>query len=655
MDPQSCTAILLKQAEDPFYILDNEEEKDLTVNLLSTMFGHVYKETSLESCMKHIKSLSSSSTILLLDFDNSITPKCQVEMITQAVNRLSETTIPIVACSTIDDSNFMIECIQAGAADYVLHPLRPDVIKTLFLALYRHQKMDLYQDHRLMYSSTTLSTSSVMSPTTPTTLPTTSNHNSVYLPDNIHERMKHLITKDINFTKVILDTYTTPFMNNSTTQSFSIELTSEHKENLKGKVSSWDFCPLSLSHQDLIHCVVIILNQVFLLPGMHPMNQEQLYDFVIDLSNLYHDDNPYHNFFHAVDVLQCIYYFLCQINLLPFADHSTIKKPKDDKRHCILRSIDIFALLIAAIGHDTGHPGVNNAFLISTSSPLALLYNDRSVLESFHAMTLFQLLKKHGFDTYLGGVESSQYKEFRKLVITSILATDMSLHCDYVAKIKEQTKRLMDSHSTDWDEARIIEERLLFCSGLMKCADISNVARPFPRAFEWAQILVEEFACQGDLERELGLPVLPMNDRSKIVLEDSQIGFIKFIALGLFESIHGYMQDLSFPVEHIKKNLSVWEERKKELIDKEHEIIEETTIVQSATTIVEDDKDYRLALNNNGESETEYKLPVMPPVAMTSLSHVYPKETTHQNETTIEDDWHPSSSSGPVYCQCIIQ
>lgn len=67
-------------------------------------------------------------------------------------------------------------------------------------------------------------------------------------------------------------------------------------------------------------------------------------------------------------------------------------------------------------------------------------------------------------------------------------------------------------------------------------------ARPFPRAFEWAQILVEEFACQGDLERELGLPVLPMNDRSKIVLEDSQIGFIKFIALGLFESIHGYMQ-----------------------------------------------------------------------------------------------------------------
>jgi hypothetical protein len=27
----------------------------------------------------------------------------------------------------------MLECIQAGAADYLLQPLRPDVIKTLFL------------------------------------------------------------------------------------------------------------------------------------------------------------------------------------------------------------------------------------------------------------------------------------------------------------------------------------------------------------------------------------------------------------------------------------------------------------------------------------------------------------------------------------------
>jgi hypothetical protein len=31
----------------------------------------------------------------------------------------------------------------------------------------------------------------------------------------------------------------------------------------------------------------------------------------------------------------------------------------------IIRPCDIFALLMASIGHDVGHPGVNNMFLVS--------------------------------------------------------------------------------------------------------------------------------------------------------------------------------------------------------------------------------------------------------------------------------------------------
>lgn len=61
------------------------------------------------------------------------------------------------------------------------------------------------------------------------------------------------------------------------------------------------------------------------------------------------------------------------------------------------------------------------------------------------------------------------------MVITSILATDMALHNDYVTKIKEQKKRLRESDPSDWDAAKTLEERLLLCSGLIKCADISNV------------------------------------------------------------------------------------------------------------------------------------------------------------------------------------
>jgi hypothetical protein len=66
----------------------------------------------------------------------------------------------------------------------------------------------------------------------------------------------------------------------------------------------------------------------------------------------------------------------------------------------LLRDIDVFALLLASIGHDVGHPGVNNDFLVQSQTPLAQLYNDKSVLESFHAMTLFNLMQKYGFKIY---------------------------------------------------------------------------------------------------------------------------------------------------------------------------------------------------------------------------------------------------------------
>jgi CheY-like chemotaxis protein len=41
----------------------------------------------------------------------------------------------LIVCSRNEDPQFMLDCVQAGAADYLLRPLRPDVIKTLFLVI----------------------------------------------------------------------------------------------------------------------------------------------------------------------------------------------------------------------------------------------------------------------------------------------------------------------------------------------------------------------------------------------------------------------------------------------------------------------------------------------------------------------------------------
>lgn len=226
---------------------------------------------------------------------------------------------------------------------------------------------------------------------------------------------------------------------------------------------------------------------------------------------------------------------------------------------------------------------------------MATLYNDKSVLESLHAMTLFQLLNKHGIDRLVGDLKSEAYKgiiiiysikmlnfniyfvvDFRKTVVSSILATDMSLHNDYVAKIKKQANRFNTNSHLDEQE-----ERNLLCSALIKCADISNVARPFHWGTKWAELLVQEFISQGDLEKQMGLPVLPMNDRTKVVLEDSQINFIKFVALDLFQNVANVLNEIEFAADQMKKNLRRWESRKKNI---EYEQEEFDIVSNSSTT-----------------------------------------------------------------------
>lgn len=127
-------------------------------------------------------------------------------------------------------------------------------------------------------------------------------------------------------------------------------------------------------------------------------------------------------------------------------------------------------LLISAVGHDVGHPGVNNAFLVALNAPLAQLYNDRSVLESFHCAAYSQILRRHW---------PSVFKDvsMRRLMINSILATDMGLHFKYMGDLANFQKDLQkDPQVVEklTDESRE-QYRDLICGLLIKCADISNV------------------------------------------------------------------------------------------------------------------------------------------------------------------------------------
>ena len=99
--------------------------------------------------------------------------------------------------------------------------------------------------------------------------------------------------------------------------------------------------------------------------------------FITKCAEEYHSQNSYHNFKHAFVVTHIVYLVLVNSSAMKYIGY-----------------LEIFAALVAALGHDIDHPGVNNDYLIKIKEQRALIYSDDSVLERHHASTLFKVINR---------------------------------------------------------------------------------------------------------------------------------------------------------------------------------------------------------------------------------------------------------------------
>lgn len=230
--------------------------------------------------------------------------------------------------------------------------------------------------------------------------------------------------------------------------------------------------PCSASH--VVCCSSLFIFYIFLLvlAILTPIAilSDQLTQFVIACRAAYNSFVPYHNFRHVVDVLQATFSFLLHTNTItPYAYCDTGEDTPRSPVEALLMPFEALTLLITAIGHDVGHPGVNNGFLVTLNAPLAQLYNDRSVLESFHCAAFSQILRRYWPSAF-------EDRKMRNLMISSILATDMGLHFDYMKRLADLKEKLSANDSTEgWNSRMVDEQKGLACALLIKCADISNV------------------------------------------------------------------------------------------------------------------------------------------------------------------------------------
>ena len=288
-----------------------------------------------------------------------------------------------------------------------------------------------------------------------------------------------------------------------------------------------------------------VILEAFGLKNEKIIKVNKLEAFLNSVSSQYLPTTLYHNNMHGADVCQsvCLYFL-----------NSNAEK--------ILQTtvLDLLSILIASLGHDLGHPGLNNNFHINARTDLALTYNDSSCLENFHCSKLFNILKKD--ETNIFEVLSvDEFKDIRKRMISEILATDMFFHKKIIETTKSKAHQIKQDkfEFINNDKDSIKAEQQSFLDYFIHAADLGHNSKLFKISIKWVELLSKEFWLQGDKEKSLGISVSFLCDRLNTNVPKGQVNFLTAFILPTFGLMTSMFPGLSFTQKNVENNIKEWQ------------------------------------------------------------------------------------------------
>lgn len=316
------------------------------------------------------------------------------------------------------------------------------------------------------------------------------------------------------------------------------------RDPLLGRIAEWDYPIFDLNRLNPDTILSKMCYRVFLEVGLFDafkIPEPEFLHYFHALESGYRE-KPYHNRMHAADVLHGVYYLTSQaipgfVQAVPDTSDSPLHKTAGnflaEETYGIMGAnfpaLELMALYTAAAMHDYDHPGRTNAFLVSTYAPQAVLYNDRSVLENYHAASAWTLFLSESKFNFLVHLDKAEFKRFRFLVIECILATDLKRHFEILAEFNAKANDT-DAPGIDWNNET---DRLLVMEMAIKLADINGPCKRHDIHVQWTYRIAEEFYEQGDEEATLGMQVSPFMDRCNPQLAKLQESFINHLVAPL--------------------------------------------------------------------------------------------------------------------------
>ncbi|POM84028.1 3'5'-cyclic nucleotide phosphodiesterase family protein [Cryptosporidium meleagridis] len=268
------------------------------------------------------------------------------------------------------------------------------------------------------------------------------------------------------------------------------------------------------------------------------INKRKIKNFVSELIKYYHEENPFHNFHHAVSI---------SITLNSWLDKPSV-------RHYV-NSLEAYCLIISSLSHDLDHPGLSNDmikelnivsrkvlqeftteeefFEILQNNTLSTLniYNNFSVLENHHSSLLFLILNDEACNI-MPPATSKYYSELHKMMINSILFTDMFQH----KYLRDLVLNFNKSYSSNSRSVKAeIQKKKLYLLILLHSVDISNPLMNTNIYVKWSRLVYEELENQKKLKLMLNISLNNTTDTYDYI--KLQTNFISSICIPYFQAL----------------------------------------------------------------------------------------------------------------------
>jgi len=309
-------------------------------------------------------------------------------------------------------------------------------------------------------------------------------------------------------------------------------------ENVGAFIGQWTVPMIELNKSWGGYVLPIVFTYITQISDLFELyiSDKDLYETFMGYINKSYHDNSYHNSAHAADVMQTMFWILWK---------------GEGARTMNLNTLEMFSAIFAGMIHDIDHPGRTNPYHVATRNPLAILYNDRSVLESHHVAFTYLLLERKECNIF-SSLAAADKATMRDIVIQMVLSTDNTKHFHELGQLKARMQE------TGFPQKDKPADKILLLKNILHACDISNPTKDVQLAVDWTVQVLEEFFWQGDREKSHGIPVSMFMDRMTTNVGTCQVGFIDALVAPLYGSLELLLPNLRDAMNNLHKTRAFW-------------------------------------------------------------------------------------------------